>query len=72
MSQYVNNLGHPHKIDGIIKSGLADTGSSGTCTRPEDPHEISHKLGQAIFVLSECENILPSNTECTLALPHLP
>ena len=30
MSHYVNTAGHPHTIDITTKSGLEDTGSSGT------------------------------------------
>ena len=36
---YVKNIYHPHTIDNIIKSGLMNTGASGTHTRPDNPHE---------------------------------
>ena len=69
MSHYVNNIFHPHTIDSTIKSGLVDTGSSGTYTRPDNTHKNSHKQSHKVFVSSSCSNNIPSNTECTLELP---
>ena len=72
MSHYVNSIFHPHTIDSTIKSGLVDTGSSGTYTRPDNPHENAHKQGHKYFVSSSCRNNIPSNIARTLELPQFP
>ena len=49
ISHIINNIGHPNTIYSRIKYGPADTGASGTYSRPENPHENSLKLGHIIF-----------------------
>ena len=51
MYHYVNNIVHPHTIDSKNKSGLADTGASGTYTKSDDNYKNSHKQGHTMFFI---------------------